>query len=109
MMKKGMMTETGRISAAVVEFADVQVLDDDEPKVLVRLGEINSGEPVDVAVVVMAPELSGFAMVTNCNASVAPFAMNPAWIDLVARRLRRDGLLANKGKIQKICGHNAFS
>jgi len=49
-------------------------------------------------------------MVTNYNASVAPFAMNPAWIDLlVVPRLRRDGLLANKGKIQKICGHNAFS
>jgi hypothetical protein len=53
-----MMTETGKISAAVVEFADVQVIDDDGPKVLVRLGEINNGEPVEVAVVVMAPELA---------------------------------------------------
>jgi hypothetical protein len=38
------MTEIGKISAAVVEFADVQVIDDDGPKVLVRLGEINNGE-----------------------------------------------------------------
>jgi hypothetical protein len=53
-----MMTETGKISAAVVEFADVQVIADDGPKVLVRLGEINNGKPVDVAVVVMAPELA---------------------------------------------------
>jgi hypothetical protein len=42
---EGMMTETGKIRAAVVEFADVQVIDDDRPKVLVRLGEINNGEP----------------------------------------------------------------
>src|ERR1700730_6900663 len=63
-----MMTETGKISAAVVEFADVQVIDDDGPKVLVRLGEINNGEPVDVAVVVMAPELANILSAGICRA-----------------------------------------
>jgi hypothetical protein len=53
-----MMTKTRKIGVAVVEFADVQVIDDGGPKVLVRLGQNNNGEPVDVAVVVMAPELA---------------------------------------------------
>jgi hypothetical protein len=68
-----MMTETGKISAAVVEFADVQVIDDDGPKVLVRLGEINNGEPVDVAVVVMAPEL---ANILSAKLAEATFEAN---------------------------------
>ena len=66
------MTEAGKISAAVVEFADVQVIDDDGPKVLVRLGEIN-GEPVDVAVVVMAPEL---ANILSAKLAEATFEAN---------------------------------
>jgi hypothetical protein len=53
-----MMTKTRKIGVAVVEVADVQVIDDGGPKVLVRLGQNNNGEPVDVAVVVMAPELA---------------------------------------------------
>ena len=68
------MTETGKISAAVVEFADVQVIDDDgAKKVLVRLGEINNGEPVDVAVVVMAPEL---ANILSAKLAEATFEAN---------------------------------
>ena len=70
---EGMMTETGKISAAVVEFADVQVIDDDGPKVLVRLGEIDNGEPVDVAVVVMAPEL---ANILSAKLAEATFEAN---------------------------------
>jgi hypothetical protein len=68
-----MMTETGKISPAVVEFTDVQVIDDDGPKVLVRLGEINNGEPVDVAVVVMAPEL---ANILSAKLAEATFEAN---------------------------------
>ena len=68
-----MMTETGKISAAVVEFADVQVIDDDGPKVLVRLSEINNGEPVDVAVVVTAPEL---AKILSAKLADATFEAN---------------------------------
>ena len=45
-------------TASIVRFVDVQVIDNHGPKVLVRLGQINNGEPVDVAVVVMAPELA---------------------------------------------------
>ena len=67
------MTETGKISTAVVEFADVQVIDDDGPKVLVRLGEINNGGPVDVAVVVMAPEL---ANILSAKLAEATFEAN---------------------------------
>ena len=52
--EQGTTTAEGR--ASIVGFADVQVIDDGGPKVLVRLGQINNGEPVDVAVVVMAPE-----------------------------------------------------
>jgi hypothetical protein len=70
---EGMMTETGKIRAAVVEFADVQVIDDDRPKVLVRLGEINNGEPADVAVVVMAPEL---ANILSAKLAEATFEAN---------------------------------
>ena len=63
------MTETGKISAAVVELSDVQVVDDDGPKVLVRLGEINNGEPV----VVMAPEL---ANILSAKLAEATFEAN---------------------------------
>jgi hypothetical protein len=49
-------TTTGEGRASIVGFVDVQVIDDGGAKVLVRLGQINNGEPVDVAVVVMAPE-----------------------------------------------------
>ena len=73
MMKRGNDDRTGKISAAVVEFADVQVIDDDGPKVLVRLGEINNGEPVDVAVVVMAPEL---ANILSAKLAEATFEAN---------------------------------
>ena len=52
--EQGTTTAQGR--ASIVGFVDVQVIDDGGPKVLVRLGQINNGEPVDVAVVVMAPE-----------------------------------------------------
>ena len=48
----------GTTTASIVRFVDVQVIDNHGPKVLVRLGQINNGEPVDVAVVVMAPELA---------------------------------------------------
>ena len=68
------MTETGKISAAVVEFADVQVIADDGPKVLVRLSEINNGKPVDVAVVVMAPELANIL-----SAKLADAAFDANW------------------------------
>ena len=52
--EQGTTTVEGR--ASIVGFVDVQVIDDGGAKVLVRLGQINNGEPVDVAVVVMAPE-----------------------------------------------------
>ena len=48
----------GTTTASIVRFVDVQVIDNGGPKVLVRLGQINNGEPVDAAVVVMAPELA---------------------------------------------------
>ena len=67
------MTETEKISAAVVECADVQVIADDGPKVLVRLGETNNGKPMDVAVVVMAPEL---ANVLSAKLAEATFEAN---------------------------------
>ena len=50
--------EQGTTTASIVRFVDVQVINDGGPKVLVRLGQINNGEPVDVAVVVVAPELA---------------------------------------------------
>jgi hypothetical protein len=53
-----MHQEQGTTTASIVGFVDVQMIDDGGPKVLVRLGQINNGEPVDVAVVVMAPELA---------------------------------------------------
>lgn len=54
--EQGTTTRQGR--ASIVEFVDVEVIDDGGPKVFVRLGQINDGEPVDVAAVVMAPELA---------------------------------------------------
>jgi hypothetical protein len=68
-----MMTKTRKIGVAVVEFADVQVIDDGGPKVLVRLGQNNNGEPVDVAVVVMAPEL---ANILSAKLAEATFEAN---------------------------------
>jgi hypothetical protein len=67
--REGMMTKTRKIDAAVVEFADVQVIDDGGPKLLVRLGQNNNGEPADVAVVVMAPELAKILSVKLADAT----------------------------------------
>ena len=67
------MTKTRKIGVAVVEFADVQVIDDGGPKVLVRLGQNNNGEPVDVAVVVMAPEV---AKILSAKLADATFEAN---------------------------------
>ena len=50
--------EQDTTTASIVRFVDVQVIHDGGPKVLVRLSQSNNGEPVDVAVVVMAPELA---------------------------------------------------
>jgi hypothetical protein len=69
--EQGTTTAVGR--ASIVGFADVQVIDDGGPKVLVRLGQINNGEPVDVAVVVMAPEL---ANVLSAKLAEATFEAN---------------------------------
>ena len=52
--EQGTTTVEGR--ASIVGFVDVRVIDDGGAKVLVRLGQINNGEPVDVALVVMAPK-----------------------------------------------------
>ena len=41
--------EQGTTTASIVRFVDVQVIDNGGPKVLVRLGQINNGEPLDVA------------------------------------------------------------
>jgi hypothetical protein len=54
MMNQEQRTTTG----SIVGFVDVQVIDNGGPKVLVRLGQVHDGEPVDVAVVVLAPELA---------------------------------------------------
>jgi hypothetical protein len=58
MMDQEQGTTTVEARASIVEFVHVEVIDDGGPKVLVKLGQINNGEPVDVAVVVMAPELA---------------------------------------------------
>ena len=50
--------EQGTTTVSIVRFVDVQVIDNDGPKVLLRFGQINDGEPFDVAVIVMAPELA---------------------------------------------------
>ena len=62
-------TETREMSISIVGFVDVQVIDDGGPKVLVRLGQINNGEPVDVAVVKMAPELANILSVKLADAT----------------------------------------
>jgi len=49
MMDQEQGTTTVEARASVVEFVDVEVIDDRGPKVLVKLGQINNGEPVDVA------------------------------------------------------------
>jgi hypothetical protein len=59
----------GTTTASIVRFVDVQVIDNGGPKVLVRLGQINNGEPVDVAVVVMAPELAKILSVKLTDAT----------------------------------------
>jgi len=59
MMKRGNDDHRlGKISAALWSSPTCRSSTMDGPKVLVRLGEINNGEPVEVAVVVMAPELA---------------------------------------------------
>jgi hypothetical protein len=63
----------GATTASIVRFVDVQVIDNGGPKVLVRLGQINNGEPVDVAVVVMAPEL---AKILSAKLADATFEAN---------------------------------
>ena len=64
--------EQGTTIASIVRFVDVQVIDNGGPKVLVRLGQINNGEPVDV-VVVMAPEL---AKILSAKLADATFEAN---------------------------------
>jgi hypothetical protein len=56
-----------------VEFVHVEVIDDGGPKVLVKLGQINNGEPVDVAVVLMTPEL---AQILSAKLADATFEAN---------------------------------
>ena len=70
--EQGTTTVEGR--ASIVRFVDVQVIDDGGPKVLVRLGQINNGEPVDVAVVVMAPETANIL-----SAKLADAAFEANW------------------------------
>jgi hypothetical protein len=65
--------EQATTTASNVGFVDVQVFDDGGPKVLVRLGQINNGEPVDVAVVMMAPEL---AKILSARLADATFEAN---------------------------------
>lgn len=65
--------EQATTTASTVGFVDVQVIDDGGPKVLVRLGQINNGEPVDVAVVMMAPEL---AKILSARLADATFEAN---------------------------------
>ena len=70
--EQGTTTMEGR--ASIVGFVDVQVIDDGGAKVLVRLGQINNGEPVDVAVVVMAPETANIL-----SAKLADAAFDANW------------------------------
>ena len=65
--------EQGTTTASIVRFVDVQVIDNGGPKVLVRLGQIKNGEPVDVALVVMAPEL---AKILSAKLADATFEAN---------------------------------
>ena len=74
MMDQEQGTETVQGRASIVRFVDVQVIDDGGPKVLVRLGQINNGEPVDVAVVVMAPETANIL-----SAKLADAAFDANW------------------------------
>ena len=70
--EQGTTTVKGR--ASIVGVVDVQVIDDGGAKVLVRLGQINNGEPVDVAVVVMAPETANIL-----SAKLADAAFEANW------------------------------
>jgi hypothetical protein len=45
MMDQEQGTTTVEARASIVEFVDVEVIDDGGPKVLVKLGQINNGEP----------------------------------------------------------------
>jgi hypothetical protein len=65
--------QQGTTTASIVGFVDVQVIDDGGPKVLVRLGQIKDGEPADVAVVMMAPEL---AKILSARLADATFEAN---------------------------------
>ena len=60
--------------ASIVGLVDAQLIDDGVPKVLVRLGQINNGEPVDVAVVVMALETANIP-----SAKLADAAFEANW------------------------------
>ena len=60
--------------ASIVGFVDVQVIDEGGAKVLVRLGQINNGEPVNVAVVAMAPETANIL-----SAKLADAAFDANW------------------------------
>jgi hypothetical protein len=73
MMDQEQGTTTVEARASIVEFVDVEVIDDGGPKVLVKLGQINNGESVDVAVVVMAPEL---AKILSAKLTDATFEAN---------------------------------
>ena len=65
--------EQGTTTVSIVRFVDVQVIDNGGPKVLLRLGQINNREPVDVAVIVMAPEL---AKILSAKLADATFEAN---------------------------------
>jgi len=65
--------EQGTTTVSIVRFVDVQVIDNGGPKVLLRLGQINNGEPVDVAVIVMPPEL---AKILSAKLADATFEAN---------------------------------
>jgi hypothetical protein len=73
MMDQEQGTTTVEARASIVEFVHVEVIDDGGPKVLVKLGQNNNGEPVDVAVVVMAPEV---AKILSANLADATFEAN---------------------------------
>jgi hypothetical protein len=73
MMDQEQGTTTVEARASIVEFVHVEVIDDGGPKVLVKLGQNNNGEPVDVAVVVMAPEV---AKILSVNLADATFEAN---------------------------------
>ena len=74
MMDQEQGTTTVEARASIVEFVHVEVIDDGGPKVLVRLGQIYNGEPADVAVVVMAPELAN-----TLSAKLADAAFEANW------------------------------